>query len=408
MTTTELPILYTAGTTPFLAVAEALAKDFRFVFGNAAIGNGAKDLGAEVANLDEAVDMPLLAQAQAAGLWLYHQVAGELIHGKLTNLSPDYPPLHTPLIQGWMPNAVYEPTVFALSKILAITRIIEEHGIQGVLLHEDVSIDGRVLAGIGHKYEVPVVHLPHANYFISPTDGDIHASSRSDILGVYGPYMRDWFIAAGVDPSTITMIGAAHWDKMYNESERLTKEHSRACLGVGMDRPVYAYAASWAQDTNAWGRGAEDLFDSLRWVLETVREANAQLIIKLHPHQNEQNVLRAAEIVTESGVGTVFTSHYAAHILKAADVVITQGSSNIAVEAGIMGTPVVEMFQPGTRYPAKYNIPGTWGSKLPDAIDTAIDEGVNEEFLADMNMGPGSTERMRAFVLEQFGVIDKD
>ena len=133
-----------------------------------------------------------------------------------------------------------------------------------------------------------------------------------------------------------------------------------------MDKPVYNYAASWAQDTNAWGRGEDDLQDSLRWVLDAARAADAQLILKLHPHQPQTMAEVYANIAREAGVKTVVTSHYTSHTLKAADVVITQGSSNLAIEAGIMGAPVVEMFQPGTRYPAKYNLPGRVGSAFTE------------------------------------------
>ena len=264
-----------------------------------------------------------------------------------------------------------------------------------------------LLAEIGRRHEVPVVHIPHANYFISPVDGDIHASSRADALGVYGPYMRDWFIAAGVDPSIITVIGAAHWDKLYEDNNRITKEHAKACFGLDPEKPIYLYASSWAQDTNAWGRGKEDLLDSLRWVLDAARQTNAQLLIKLHPHQSEADLAEYSNMLVESGLKIIVTAQYTAHLSKAADVVLTQGSSNLAVEAGIMGTPVVEMFQPGTRYPAKYGIPGTWGEDLPKQISRAIKEGVSQEFLADMNIGPGSIERARAFIREQFGVINK-
>lgn len=401
---TELPILYTLGATPFITVGTVLKDDFRFVFINSTIGNTVRDLGGQVALMEDAFDLDVLKQAQGLALWLQYKISDQLLNGSLVSLDPDYPALHAPELSQWMPNATYETMLYAVGRIIALERIVEEHGINGVLTHEDVSTDGRIVAELGYQHGVRVVHIPHANYFISPSDGDIHASTRAHALGVYGPYMRDWFIKAGTDPEIITIIGAAHWDKMYEENERITVEHARNCLGLSMDKPVYNYAASWAQDTNAWGRGEDDLQDSLRWVLDAARAADAQLILKLHPHQPQTTAEVYADIAKEASIKTVVTSHYTAHTLKAADVVITQGSSNLAVEAAIMDTPVVEMFQPGTRYPEKYDVPGTWGDDLPEQIGLALAEGVNEEFLADMNMGPGSKERMRTFVKEQFNV----
>jgi len=399
---TDLPILYALGATPFLAVAEALKDDYRFVVTNTGIGNSLRDLGAQIAMLEDAFDIEVLYEAQGLALWLQHRIGDSLLTGSLASLNMDYDEFHTPQIAQWFPNATYESLIYAIGRIIALQRIVGEHGIDGVLTHEDVSMDGRILAQLGVQNDVPIVHIPHANYFISPTEGDIHASTDATALGVYGEYMKDWFIRAGVDPAIITVIGAAHWDKMYVESRRITKEHARNCLGVASGKPVYTYASSWAQDTNAWGRGEEDLLDSMRWVLDVAKTDDAELIVKLHPHQPKQSAERYAKVIQEAGINAKITSHYNSHTLKAADVVITQGSSNLAVEAGIMGVPVVEMFQPGTRYPEQYDIPGTWGDTLAEQIDRAMDEGVNKEFLRDMNMGPGSTERAKAYVKEQF------
>jgi hypothetical protein len=399
---TDLPILYSLGATPFVDVASALQEDYRFVLTNSMIGNSLRDAGVQVAVLEDAFDLNALYEAQGIALWMQHRIGDSLLTGPLTNLNMDYPEMHTPQITQWFPNATYESMIYAIGRIIALERIVGEHGIDGVLTHEDVSMDGRVLAQLGAHNGVKVVHIPHANYFISPTEGDIHATTKADALGVYGEYMKDWFIRAGVDPAIITVIGAAHWDKMYEDSERISKEHARRCLGLDQEKPVYTYASSWAQDTNAWGRGEKDLIDSMRWVLDTAKQEGAELVIKLHPHQPKESVERYASVAQEAGIKLKLTSHYNAHTLKAADVVITQGSSNLAVEAGIMGVPVVEMFQPGTRYPEKYDIPGTWGDDLTEQVARAMDEGVNEDFVKDMSMGPGATERAKAYVKEQF------
>ena len=399
---TELPTLYTLGATPFVPIADALKEDYRFVVVNTAIGNIIRDLGGQVALIEDAFDLDVLYEAQGLALWLQHKIGDSLLSGSLASLNMGYPAMRSPDIAQWFPNATYESLIYAIGRIIALERIVAEHGIDGVLTHEDVSMDGRVLAQLGANHGVHVVHLPHANYFISPTDGDIHASTRAGALGVYGEYMKDWFIQAGVDPDIITVVGAAHWDKMYAESEKISKEHARRCLGLDPDKQVYTYASSWAQDTNAWGRGEEDLLDSMRWVLETARNNDVELVLKLHPHQPKASAEKYAELSATAGIAIKITSHYNAHTLKAADVVITQGSSNLAVEAGIMGVPVVEMFQPGTRYPAKYDIPGTWGDDLDIQIERTMVEGVNKEFLQDMSMGPGSTERVKTYVKEQF------
>ncbi|KKL61865.1 hypothetical protein LCGC14_2191000, partial [marine sediment metagenome] len=153
----------------------------------------------------------------------------------------------------------------------------------------------------------------------------------------------------------------------------------------------------------AWGRGQEDLFDGTKWFLDAAREAGAQVLLKLHPHEGEQNAVRYKEMAESSGLYAVLTSHYLPYVLAACDVVVTQGSSNMAIEAGIMGKATVEMLQPGTKYPEQYEIPSSWGPDLPEVIELAIAQGPVESFIADMNMGPGSTERAADWVRGHIG-----
>ena len=97
---TELPILYTLGATPFVTVGEVLKDDFRFVFVNSAIGNAVRDLGGEVALMEDAFDMDVLQEAQGLALWLQYKISDQLLNGSLVSLNPDYPALHVPELSG--------------------------------------------------------------------------------------------------------------------------------------------------------------------------------------------------------------------------------------------------------------------------------------------------------------------
>lgn len=402
--TDDKPILYTQGNISFIKLAQHLKDGYRFVIGDARIAGIVRDTGIEAASLEDALDEELLIKAKSQGLWHSHRIMDALLDS-IKSFDKNVAALSHPQLQRWFPPLTYDIMCYALSRIWALERVIDEHGIAGVLLHEDVTVDGRVLAAVGRQYGVPVMHIPHANHFISPQDGDIHADSRSDYMGVYGQYMHDWYVAAGIAPEKLTIIGGAQWEDTYKDAKDISLDHARRCFGLPLDKPVYVYATSWAQDTNTWGRGQEDLYDSMRWVMQAARDASAHILVKIHPHEPAQNAERYVQIAKESGVHTVFTSNYLGHCLAAADVVITQGSSNIAVEAGIMGKPVVEMYQPGTCYPAQFNMPGTWGPELPKLITRAIKEGVNQKFLRAMHAGQGSDQRLRDWIK---GILDAD
>jgi hypothetical protein len=402
--TSSKPILYTQGNINFIKIAQHLQDDYRFIIGDPKIVGIVRDMGIEVASLEDAIDEEMLIRAKSEGLWYSLSIMNALSY-PLRSLDKNVAALSHPQLQRWFPPLTYDIISYTLSRIWALERIIEEHGIAGILLHEDVTVDGRLLAAVGRAQNVPIMHVPHANHFIDPRAGDIHADSRADYIGVYGQHMFDWYAAAGVAPEKLTIIGGAHWEDVYKEAESLSMDHARRCFGLPLNKLVYMYATSWAQGTNTWGRGQEDLYDSMRWVMQAAKDADAHVLAKIHPHEPMQHADRYAEIAKESGVHTVFTSNYLGHCLAAADVVITQGSSNIAVEAGIMGKPVAEMFQPGTQYPQQFNIPGTWGPDLPAMITRAIEEGVNQDFLQAMHAGRGAGDRLREWIK---GIVDAD
>jgi hypothetical protein len=390
-----------------LPLYEHLKDEYRFVIGHPLIANTARDMGAQIASLNEAINPQLLSQSQLRALWLQQNIQAELTTGELITLDSEYAGLSAPQLQQWFPSLTFELLIALISRLRGLEEVIKEHGIAGVLVHEDVTAEGRSLVAIGRKFNVPTMHIPHANHFLLPDTGDIHAETRAEFLGVAGNYMYNWYKTAGVDPKRMTIIGAPQWDSYYREAGRLDQPHARRCFGLDLDKPVWMYATTWAQATDAWGEGQEDLFAGTKWFLQTARDADVQVILKLHPHEANTHAQRYQKLAEDSGVHAVLTSHYLSHILAASDVVITQGSSNLAVEAGIMGKPVVELLQPGTKYPDKYGIPGSWGPDLKEAIDSAMGWGPSEEFLKDMNVGPGSLKRAEAWIRGVFNAYNK-
>ncbi|MHA2067536.1 MAG: CDP-glycerol glycerophosphotransferase family protein [Candidatus Thorarchaeota archaeon] len=394
----NLPIIYTQGSHNLVPLFDHLKETYRFVIGHPTIAQIARDMGVTVANMEDALSPALLEQSRLRAMWLQQGIQHELLYGSLMNIDTSYPALSTPALQQWFPLLTSELMTGIITRLRALDTVVNEHGIAGVLVHEDVTAEGRSLVALGRKHGVPTMHMPHANHFIQPDTGDIHATTRAEFLGVAGNYMYNWYKIAGVADERMTRIGSPNLDKIYEEAERIDQPHARRCFGFDQEKPVWLYATSWAQTTDAWGEGQEDLFTGTKWFLQAAREAGAQVLLKLHPHENAEHAQRYLELSEKAGLYSVLTSHYLTHTLSASDVVITQGSSNLAVQATIMGKPVVEMLQPGTKYPEQYNIPGSWGPDLAQAVSTAMDQGPNEKFLADMNEGPESKERATEWI----------
>ena len=386
----SLPVIFTFGSPNMVPFLEKLDDDYRLAVLQTLVGNVLKDMGHEIATIEDIVSSEMISKARNDSLWLTHNIMDDVI--SKDNYGVD-----------WLADFTFVMMSQTIVRIMAIEEVINEYNIRGVLLHEDVSVDGRLLADAGHRHQVPVLHMPHANHFIAPGTSDIHCSSRSDYLGVRGEYMKRWYEKCGVPSDRIEIIGAPELDRFYDTDKMPGKEHARKAFGFEDDKFTICYTTSWAQNTGAWGNGQEDLFTSYKYVLQAVKDMDAQLAVKLHPHEGQKNAERYLTEANDAGVEAMLTSRYNEFMPMLADIMVVQGSSNIAVESYILGTPVVEMYQAGTRFPPEYNIPGSWGPDLVDKIDEARTAGLMSGFLEDMNVGPGSTERALIWAKDKYG-----
>jgi len=379
----DKPVLFTVGNYTQQDLWRPLSETYRLAFLNSGAGQMAHEMGIEdVLVLESFMTGAMLEQAKGQAMAYATQISEAVISGSCV-LDSAVPALNGTGLLRWLPVWAYENAVPAIGRVFAAATCMEKHGSSGVLVHEDVTPEGRVLCQWGNVEGLPTLHMPHANHFLANDTADIHCSTVAQHIGASGIYMRDWYLGAGSKADT-RLIGAPQWDKLYDAERMPTREQSRRAMGIAQDAFVLVYGGTWAQMTAVWGDAEEELKRGWELAVNAAKEMGALFIVKMHPGEAPNRETFYVEEMKKAELKGVVTRKHNEHVLRAADCVLTQGSSNLAVAATILGTPVVEIYQCSTRYP-DYGPKGTWGDGLVDLIREAIAAGPLKEFERAMN-----------------------
>ncbi len=219
-----------------------------------------------------------------------------------------------------------------------------------IVLHEDVTPPVRALLAATRAAGVPSIHLPHGVYARERLVGaDVHGVLHADLVAVGGSAQRAWFLSRGIAPDRIVVTGNPAWDRHCGvRRDAFPSLHLRP-------GPVATIATSWIGADSAHRSHVERLHarmtDAALGAVTRLRRTRPDLRLVLRPHpsaplDSHAALMRraaatgAAPDLIECGDGTA--------LLAQTDVLVTLPSS-IAVEAILLGTPVVS---PGFEYEA--------------------------------------------------------
>jgi len=236
-----------------------------------------------------------------------------------------------------------------------------------VVTHEDVTPQFKALALWAKAKGIPTVHIPHANHFIK-TRPDVHDKCVCDWIFATSPWMADWYAERGFPRERIKLTGCPNWDVWHEVVQTISKEHARAVMLLEQDRPVVLYCTSWSQSTNLVDdHTVKDRADVA--VLEAAKQAGWQLVIKMHPGEPPDWQKRYAEMAKERGVPALVTQSHLTLSVRAADVLVSVGPSNVIVEAALGDRPSVVVPLRGYGFPCE---PPWLADPTPEAIQAAV------------------------------------
>ena len=374
---TPKPILALAGGHTQKAMWPALAEHYRLAFLDTAAANLAGEMGLEgIMRIEGFLDGERFNQAKNEAMWASEKVMAALKNGLV--LDHAVPELNSKMPK-WLPLFFRDQAEAAMVRLAAVDACFAKEKPVGVLVHEDVTSESRALVLYAKEHGVPTLHLPHANHFLKARTTDIHSQITAEHMAFYGEYMADWYGVPG------TRVGAPQWDWLYHDIKIPTKEIARRGMGIVDGTKTLTYATTWFQMTSVFGKGADDLEAAWLRMLEAAKTLKAFLIVKMHPGEQANQEKHYEEGMKKAEVHGAIMRQNTEWALRAADCVIVQGPSNVGVEAAILGTPVVELYQYGARYP-EWGPSGTWGEDLVQKIEAATP---NPEFVRRILDHPG-------------------
>ena len=279
-----------------------------------------------------------------------------------------------------------------------------------IVLGADNTHIERAIVSFARELGIPTLQLAHGLYPvpITPEAGEM-SQLYSDYAAVFGERARRLMIRLGNTPERLIATGAPLWDPLYSERERVHRDGAARALGLDPARPILLYCASY-NGSCADFRGLAERQHRTHQVLTgavTTHRSRPQLVIRPHPNE----LIRTGFSPDEFGV--LFQQYEAwcgqagRHVdglcvnqkveaIRAADVVVVEGSSSIIPEVMILGRPVVALpsFDEPVYGPADGVLPSTI-EELPRVLsellapDAPIDELVarQQRALPDLNHG---------------------
>ena len=203
-------------------------------------------------------------------------------------------------------------------------------------------------------------------------------------LALMGPWARDLLVNHGMDQQRLTITGQPRFDALLASSP--TSNDARRRLGLPTGKRVVLFASQpWVMYERWTVRQWHDL---LKLIVAPVRAtADLHLAIKLHPRDDAHDYRRA--IATRGWRSlpiTLLENVEVADALHAADAVIVY-SSTVAIEAMVLGKPVIVLDLPGNPHPfgllaPNAAFPAGTAESLPTAIDLSTDDAASRQSLA--------------------------
>lgn len=261
-----------------------------------------------------------------------------------------------------------ERLVRALSEEIYTIEILhslcQSENLKLIVLGCDNSNMERAVVLFARKTGIPTLQLAHGINGKVPK-GEIASGGRaagmhtlySDYAAVFGQRTFDDMVEMGNDARRLFVTGCPFWDYLYSSAAQISSEEARRRLNLPLDKKIVVVCASYADGASPFFPAiSHKLFQQHQMILETVNrlDGNIQVILRPHPHelQRATTSISVAQQVDELYHDWIKRNGYnqirvirdrKIEVLKAADIVVTFGSSSIIPEAMILQQPVIMM-----------------------------------------------------------------
>lgn len=235
----------------------------------------------------------------------------------------------------------FEHDFIELARITLLSKkILSQEKVDIIISTYDVYGPEKVMAMVANSKGKPTLSIQHGHqggrlyypYTILPT---------SKKIAVWGKAVMDWYRTQGLSPEKVSATGEPTFDSLVNKEIVLHPEIIRRHLRVKKGRKIIVFASTPKSTISAlspfWLRLR--LFEELLQAKQQL--SDVELIIKLHPRENEDLI---DLLIKKSGVkGVKVIKKFDTYgLLNICDILITYNSS-MASEAILLRKPVINL-----------------------------------------------------------------
>ncbi|MCC7431152.1 glycosyltransferase [bacterium] len=259
--------------------------------------------------------------------------------------------------------------------------LIQKYDLRIVVVQNDQTLTTKTLIGTAQKFKIPTLLVSGS----IPVNKNLHEKIHTDKATVSGKHTFDWYTKLGVPKDKLVITGNPAWDKYYN----FPIDKKFACKRLKLDsyKPIVTVATNKI-DTFSILTTEKDLFEHYKNILLAIAEVKKhidfQVILKVHPSEiskNDENsqLYKYEELITELGmnVNDFLITYKDTEIVLAASDLLINISSNIGIEALLLGKTVISLGQEGLYKDGDSVIFAQSFEELKESILTSlIDENV--------------------------------
>ena len=235
-----------------------------------------------------------------------------------------------------------------------------------VVFLADGPVPSRTFSKVAEKLQVPTILLMHGIH--PPTKIYIPTSKY---VAVWGPKFKDYNISKGLNKQRVTVTGAPNYDAL---TKLESKEDLRREIGLPVSDLIVTFAT-------------QPFSEQIRreWTYAVLRSMNqlneVLLIIKPHPRENPKiyrKFLREFDADISQDKIRLLQEVNTSKLIKASDLLLTVNST-VALEANVIGTPVVTLNFMEEKDLFYSQEGGAIGVENPEALTDVIHKALYDE-----------------------------
>ena len=227
----------------------------------------------------------------------------------------------------------------AIFEIELTKKLFTKYKFKSVVMLSESGFNEQIVIGITKKSQIPIVLVQHGMGWETPEtlklkDFDGVSPIKSDKFLVWGEILYKFTKTHGVKPEKLEILGTPLYDEIFRKIKSGLITSNEFVL-LATSSPV----KNMAQDLRI--KTIREYENAVQKICEIVLKQNKKLVIKLHPFQDESDIISIVKKVNPAII--VMKSGDILPLIESCELLITIDLSTTILEAQILKKPVISV-----------------------------------------------------------------